>query len=80
MSVPAFSPASKADPAKALTRVRLYFLPDGSVAAERFREIRSRGDKLAIRSTGLPPSAQPYASCGGAYAGYSSRTVELLAN
>jgi len=80
VSVPAFSPASKADPAKALTRVRLYFLPDGSVAAERFREIRSRGDKLAIRSTGLPPSAQPYASCGGAYAGYNSRTVELLAN
>lgn len=80
VAVPAFSEAGKADPNTGLLRVRLYFLPDGTVAAERYKEIRSRGDKLAIRSTGLPSSAQPYVSCGGAYAGYNPQTVTLLPN
>ncbi|CAB3889203.1 hypothetical protein LMG26846_03910 [Achromobacter insuavis] len=84
VTVPAFSAASQADPDKGLMRVRLYVLPDGAVAAERFREIRLRGGELAIRATGLPAAAQPHAACGGAYggayAGYNPQTVKLLAN
>lgn len=80
VAVPAFSQASKKDPAKGLTRVRLYFLPDASVAAERYKEVRSGRDKLAIRSTGLPPSARAHVPCAGAYSGYNPQTVELLSN
>ncbi|CCH08693.1 hypothetical protein ACOTDN_08080 [Achromobacter xylosoxidans] len=79
--VPAFSAASQADPDKGLPRVRLYFLPDGSVAAERFREMRLRGGDLAVRATGVPPQAQAVVACGaGAYSGYNPQTVRLLGN
>lgn len=77
--VPAFSQASKADPDKGLPHVRLYVLPDGTVAAERFREIRVQGD-LALRTTGVPAQARAHTACGGAYANYNPRTVKLLAN
>lgn len=77
VAVPAFGKAGKADSGAGLVRVRLYFLPDGTVAAERYQEIRSRRDELAIRATGLPPSARPHVSCG-AYAGYNPQTVRLL--
>lgn len=81
VAVPAFSQASKADPDTGLARVRLYLLPDGEVAAERYKEIRSRDGKLAIRATGLPARARPYAGCGsGAYAKYNPQTVTLLPN
>lgn len=79
VAVPAFSAASKADPDKSLIRVRLYFLPDGTVASERYKEIRSRGE-LSVRATGLPAAAQPYTGCGGAYFGYNPQTVKLLGN
>lgn len=79
--VPAFSAASRKDPDKGLPRVRLYFLPDGSVAAERFRELRLRGGELAVRATGVPPQARAVVACGaGAYAGYNPQTVRLLGN
>ncbi|ALX84184.1 hypothetical protein APT56_13880 [Achromobacter denitrificans] len=79
--VPTFSAASQADPDKGLPRVRLYFLPDGSVAAERFREFRLRGGELAVRATGVPPQARTVVPCGaGAYAGYNPQTVRLLGN
>ncbi|QKH36830.1 hypothetical protein FOC84_18540 [Achromobacter pestifer] len=78
-TVPAFSAASRKDPDKGLVRVRLYFLPDETVAAERYREIRVRGE-LSIRSTGLPAAAQAYTGCGGAYFGYNPQTVKLLDN
>ncbi len=77
--VPAFGPASKADPDKSLLRVRLYFLPDGTIAAERYREIRTRGE-LAIRATGVPAPAKAYSVCGGAYGNYNPQTVKLLPN
>lgn len=76
--VPAFGAASKTDPDKGLPRVRLYLLPDGTVAAERFREVRVQGD-LALRTTGVPEQARAYTACGGAYANYNPRTVKLLA-
>lgn len=75
--VPAFSQAGKSDSDKALLRVRLYFLPDGTVAAERFRVIRVRGD-LAVRTTGVPQQAKAYAVCGGAYGNYNPQSVKLL--
>ena len=79
--VPTFSAASQADPDKGLPRVRLYFLPDGSVAAERFREFRLRGGELAVRATSVPPQARAVVACGaGAYAGYNPQTVRLLGN
>ncbi|MGY6270969.1 hypothetical protein ACXIUT_14855 [Achromobacter denitrificans] len=80
LSVPAFSAAGKADPDGGLTRVRLYFLPDATVAAERYREVRARGKDLAIRTTGLPAAARPFSACGGVYAGYNPQTVRLLAD
>ncbi|MDT4816210.1 hypothetical protein FQZ97_492540 [compost metagenome] len=81
VAVPAFSLASKADPDTGLVRVRLYLLPDGEVAAERYKEIRSRDGKLAVRATGLPEQAKPYARCSsGAYAQYNPQTVTLLPN
>ena len=79
VNVPAFSAASKTDPAKGLLRVRLYFLPDETVAAERYREIRVRGE-LSVRATGLPTAAQAHTGCGGAYFGYNPQTVKLLGN
>lgn len=80
VTVPAFSAAAQGDPDKGLPRVRLYFLPDGTVAAERFKEIRARGE-LAVRATGLPAAARPHAACSvGVYAGYNSQTVRLLGN
>lgn len=79
VSMPAFSAASGKDPGKGLLRVRLYFLPDETVAAERYREIRARGE-LSVRATGLPAAAQAYTGCGGAYSGYNPQTVKLLGN
>ncbi|APX76193.1 Uncharacterised protein [Achromobacter insolitus] len=79
ITVPAFTAASKKDPDKGLLRVRLYFLPDGTVAAERYKEIRARGE-LFVRATGLPAAAQAYTGCGGAYFGYNPQTVKLLDN
>jgi len=80
VSVPAFGAAGRNDPDGGLTRVLLYFLPDGAVAAERYKEIRAGGKDLAIRATGMPAAVQPYSACGGAYAGYNPQTVRLLAN
>ena len=79
VNVPAFSAASSKDPGKGLLRVRLYFLPDETVAAERYREIRVRGE-LSVRATGLPAAAQAHTGCGGAYFGYNPQTVKLLGN
>ncbi|MGB3436040.1 hypothetical protein [Achromobacter sp.] len=79
VTVPAFSAASKKDPDKGLLRVRLYFLPDGTVAAERYRLIRMRGE-TSLRATGLPAAAKPHTGCGGAYFGYNPQTVKLLDN
>ncbi|MGS1009436.1 hypothetical protein [Achromobacter anxifer] len=76
-NVPVFSAASSQDPGKGLLRVRLYFLPDETVAAERYREIRVRGE-LSVRATGLPAAVQAYTGCGGAYSGYNPQTVKLL--
>lgn len=81
VAVPPFGAASKADGGKAsLPQVRLYVLPDGSVAAERYREIRARGGDLALRTTGVPQAAKAHTMCGGAYANYNSQTVKLLAD
>lgn len=77
VSVPAFGPASQADPKSTLTRVRLYVLPDGQVAAERYREIPQRSG-LSVRATGVPAQAAAIALCGGAYATYNPETVKLL--
>jgi hypothetical protein len=77
VTVPGFGPAGDGDPGTALTRVRLYALPDGQLAAERYREIRQR-DSLSLRTTGVPAQAAPHAVCGGAYAGYDPQTVRLL--
>ncbi len=79
LTVPPFSAASRKDSDGGLLRVLLYFLPDGTVAAERYKEIRVR-DELSIRATGLPAAAKPYTGCGGAYYGYNPQTVKLLAN
>lgn len=80
VTVPAFSAAAQGDPDQGLPRVRLYVLPDGTVAAERFRAMRVRGE-LAVRATGLPAAARPHAACAaGAYAGYNPQTVRLLGN
>ncbi|WMD22108.1 hypothetical protein RAS12_06960 [Achromobacter seleniivolatilans] len=77
--VPDFSKAGQADAGKGLARVRLYFLPDETVAAERFQEIRLRGGDLAIRATGVPAPAKSHSVCGGAYGNFNPQTVTLLA-
>ena len=77
VTVPAFSAASQSDPATALSRVRLYVLPDRQVVAERYREIR-RGDRLSVRTTGLPAQAAAQTVCGGAFSVYNPQTVALL--
>ncbi|KAA8996076.1 hypothetical protein FJU30_22170 [Affinibrenneria salicis] len=59
-------------------RVLLYLLPDDSVVAERYLEVRLPDEKLAVRATGLPEQARPYASCGGAWSSYDPERVQLL--
>ena len=47
------------------------------VVAERYREIR-RGDRLSVRTTGLPAQAAAQTVCGGAFSVYNPQTVALL--
>ncbi len=80
VDVPHFSRLLPENEKNDLSRVLLYFLPDRTVAAERYMETGRREGKLAIRATGLPPQAHPYASCGNIYSRYNPETVKLLAN
>lgn len=80
VEVPGFSRPLPENEKNELNRVLFYFLPDGTVAAERYLEIRSGEGKLAIRATGVPPQAHPYASCGSIYSRYNPEMVKLLAN
>lgn len=76
VTVPAFK---QADTKRAgMARVRLYVLPDGTVAAERFEEVRLPKNALALRTTGIPDPAKAVTECEGAFSSYNPQTVQRI--
>ncbi|SOE52111.1 hypothetical protein [Orrella dioscoreae] len=78
LRVPDFRDPTPVRGQSTLQRVMLYFLPDGTVAGERFVQVDETRERRALRATGMPPGAGPHVACGSAYSDYNPETVRLL--
>lgn len=78
LRVPGFEQPKAVDGESTLMHAQLYFLPDGTVQAERFVRVQLPKGQMGIRTTGLPAQAAAYASCGSAYSAFNPQAVQRL--
>lgn len=78
LDVPAFRSVQPIDSESTLLRVKLYFLPDGTVESERFVKVQLPEELIGIRATGMPARAANFASCGSAFNGFDPKVARLL--
>lgn len=78
--VPSFGHDAKGVIDASVPSVMLYFLGNDMVKAERFQELRLRGDRPALRATGLPAGVSADKACGSAADMFNRSVVTVLPN